>query len=891
MHRLGRNFALATLSALLAACSGNSSAPSEFQSKQLQRNDKSLTAASYQNVLEQLYVAYYGRPADPAGMAYWEGVLLAANAPTTIAGLNAAYTTPAIKAIVDSFGNSAESQSLYGSGNSGGFINAIYQNVLDRSTATDTAGAAYWQGLLTSGAMTQAQAALAILSAAATEPTTSTDEQVVANRLAVANYFTAQVTAQSAASVYSGNVANVTVRTMLGTVMAGTDPVAFEANVSTTLQALLHPAPNLAVLAGNIGSIGSADGAGSAARFSSPHGVTLDTAGNAYVADTANNTIRKIAANGTVTTLAGQAGVSGNADGTGSAARFNMPYGIAVDSAGNVYVADTGNNAVRMITPGGVVTTLGGASGNAGSQDGVGPNTSFNGPLGIAVDSTGNIYVADSGNNTIRRITPSDAVSTVAGTAGVSGSANGKGSGALFNTPIGLAIDASNNLYIADAVNGLVREMTPTGVVTTVVNYSQSINSSGTAVPNLPYGVAIDANGYLYVSYYSQNIINKISSTGSLTTLTNLTIANSANSQSSISNFAYGVALDVAGNLFVADSANNLVRKISLAGAATTVAGNAPVIGSADGLGSMAAFSRPQGVAADSAGNVYVADTYNNTIRKISSSGAVTTLAGMAGVSGHADGTGAAASFNLPRALTVDAAGNVYVSDSGNNTIRKITPAGAVTTLAGFAGYAGSVDGTGVTARFSQPLGIAVDTAGNVYVADSSSNIIRKITSTGTVSTLAGNKSSSGSADGTGPLASFNVPTGLAIDSNGNLYVADTNNNTIREISPAGVVVTLAGKAGKSGFADRTGSAAQFNQPYSIAIDSAGNVYVADLQNYRIRQIAGGGVVTTLAGTQTPGFVAGALPGGLIDFPGIAVGNSTLYIIVEQGIAALTDLP
>jgi len=207
--------------------------------KTLTRREKTMTAGSYQDILEQLYVAYYGRPADPAGMAYWEGVLLAANAPTTIEGLNAAYPDPGVKTVVDSFGNSAESVALYGTGNSSGFINAIYENILARSTATDLAGANYWNGLLANGTMTQAQAALAILSAAASEPTSSTDEQVVANRLAVANYFTAQITAQNASAAYSGSAANAPVRLMLGSVVAGTDTTAFDATVNSTIASLV----------------------------------------------------------------------------------------------------------------------------------------------------------------------------------------------------------------------------------------------------------------------------------------------------------------------------------------------------------------------------------------------------------------------------------------------------------------------------------------------------------------------------------------------------------------------------------------------------------------------------------------------------------------------------
>ncbi|MBV8665651.1 MAG: DUF4214 domain-containing protein [Burkholderiaceae bacterium] len=233
------------LSVILAGCGGAADSVTGLfsQSKHLARDDKTaITDASYQDVVEQLYVAYYGRPADPAGLAYWESVLHAANAPTSIAGLNTVYSTPAIKAIVDSFGNSSESQALYGTGNSSGFINAIYQNILARSTSTDQAGANYWAGLLSNGSMTQAQAALAILAAAAGEPTTSADEQVVANRLAMADVFTGQVSSQNAGGSYSGANANSNARAMLAQVNSNTDATTFAAAAASTLAAIVNQA-------------------------------------------------------------------------------------------------------------------------------------------------------------------------------------------------------------------------------------------------------------------------------------------------------------------------------------------------------------------------------------------------------------------------------------------------------------------------------------------------------------------------------------------------------------------------------------------------------------------------------------------------------------------------
>ena len=279
-----------------------------------------------------------------------------------------------------------------------------------------------------------------------------------------------------------------------------------------------------------------------------------------------------------------------------------------------------------------------------------------------------------------------------------------------------------------------------------------------------------------------------------------------------------------------------------------TLAGTANNTGSTDATGSAARFDQPFAVAVDTAGDVYVADTYNNTIRKVTSAGVVTTLAGTAGSTGSTNATGSAARFSRPYSITVDTVGNIYVGENNNFTLRKITSAGVVTTLAGTAGASGSTDATGSAARFTGLYGVAVDTAGNIYVAERVSHRIRKVTSAGVVTTLAGAAGTAGYADATGSAARFSGPCGVAVDTAGNVYTCEYDNHTIRKITSAGVVTTLAGTAGASGSTDATGSAARFYRPYGVTVDTVGNLYVAESGNCTIRKVTSSGIVTTEAG-------------------------------------------
>ena len=652
------------------------------------------------------------------------------------------------------------------------------------------------------------------------------------------------------------------------------------------------PAPStLALLAGSVGGAGNLDGTGTAARFDLPYGTAVDAAGNVYVADRNNNTIRKITPAGVVSTFAGHSGSTGAADGPGNLAYFNSPAGLAIDATGNLYVADTFNYTIRKISPAGVVSTLAGTAGSNGAADGSGAAAQFFLPQSLAVDGSGNVYVADTGSNTIRKITPAGMVTTLAGTAGNAGSANGTGAAARFSLPAGIASDAAGNVYVADSYNQTIRKITAAGVVTT---FAGSAGNSGSADGvgaaarfNYPFGVAVDAAGNVYVNDTFNYAIRKITSGGVVTTITGQPGFGPGAIDGSLAtarfHLAYGqLAVDASGaNLYLADTLNQTIRKITTT-TVSTLAGLASQYGINEGTGSAASFYGPRGVVVDPAGNIYVADSYNSAIRKISTVGVVSLVAGGANF-GYADGLGAAAQFERPAAIAIDSAGNLYVADSSNSTIRKVTPSGVVTTIAGNASVAGSSDGIGTAATFNGPTGIAVDATGNIYVADTNNQTVRKITAGGSVSTLAGAAGAYGYVEGMGATARFGNLAGLTVDGAGNLYVADASNHAIRKITPAGLVSTFAG--GSFGSLDGTGTVAKFFNPSAISLDTAGNLYVADTYNHIIRKITSAGLVTTVVGVAGSSGIRLGSSGRLYQPFGIAaVGTGRLVISSLNGV-------
>lgn len=594
-------------------------------------------------------------------------------------------------------------------------------------------------------------------------------------------------------------------------------------------------------LAGYGWELGSVDGIGTAARFATPTGITTDGT-NLYVTDTLSHTIRKVViATGEVTTFAGsQTYGFPVVDGIGTSATFFQPKGITSDGT-NLFVTDY--EAIRkiVISTGEVTTLAGSPIGVGGVTDGVGTAARFAEPAGITTDGT-NLYVVDSQASTVRKVEiATGTVTTLAGKAYASGSLDGIGAAARFAQPYDITTDGTH-LYVCDTSNDKIRKVEiATGAVTTLAGSgaNASVDGIGTAAQfSYPRGIATDGVN-LYVSDAGNILVRKVAiATGAVTTLAVSSGGYGANDGTgTAARFITPNDLTTDGtNLFVSDSGNDTIRKVVIAtGAVTTLAGNAYVpSGSADGTGYSALFNNPQGITTDGT-NLYVCDADNNTIRKVViATGVVTTFAGSPGASGSTDGIGATARFDGPFDITNDGS-NLYVSETHNHTIRKIAIAtGAVTTLAGKAGVPGATNGIGSAALFHKPQGITTD-GSNLFITDTNNYVIRKVViATGEVTTFAGSNGSAVSNDGTGEAATFYRPVDVTSDGT-SLYLSD--NNTIRKVVIATKeVTTIAGSAGLSGSTDAVGSAARFNRVNGIATDGK-KLYVTDCYSNTIRSI------------------------------------------------------
>ena len=651
------------------------------------------------------------------------------------------------------------------------------------------------------------------------------------------------------------------------------------------------------------------------AKFNNLHGVAVDSSGNVFIADTNNGRIREVTPAGVISTAVGT-GAWGSAGDAGAAVSAELagPRGLAIDQAGNLFIADSGNNKVRMVTPSGIITTVAGNGTQGFSGDG-GPATSsqLNYPVAVAVDGSGNLFIADRQNNRIRMVNSAGIISTIAGsTSGFSGD-GGPAVSAQISDPRGIAIDSTGNLFIADSGNNRIRMINPAGIITTFAGGAAGFSGDGGAATSaqlaLPVDVAADAAGNIFIADRGNYRVRTVNAARVITTAAGRTDDGGPASSAQL-NYPNVVAADRAGNLYIADTDSQRVRKVTTTGMISTIAGNGAQGFSGDGgPAASAQLNYPAGVTVDANGTVFIADTRNGRIRKVTPGGTITTIAGN-GKSGFGGDGGPATSALLsePSAVAVDVTGNLLISDTGNQRVRKVDPNGVISTFAGNGTKSfGGDGGPAASAQLNNPAGIAVDGAGNVFIADSGNNRIRIVTPDGTINTVAGDGTYAYGGDG-GPAVSAHLayPNGVAADAAGNLFIADTDNQRIRKLTSDGLISTVAGN-GTYGMAGDGGTSttAQLASPYSVAINATNALVIADTSSSRIRQIVSpvtpfavadrGGVVLRSDGNSAStrvgyGIVQPDSPGAPTSGLAIYSYHSGNYLASETSVPAISTL-
>jgi len=630
---------------------------------------------------------------------------------------------------------------------------------------------------------------------------------------------------------------------------------------------------------------------GQNAPISEVESLSTDGKGNIIFADPGNHEVSRLNADGTITVLAGNglAGFSGD-NGPARSASLNFPLDAVMDGKNNLYIYDSSNYRIRVVSSVGVISTYAGTGSPGSSGDG-GPATAarIGSLVWLAVDSGGTLYLNDADSCVVRRITPDGIINRYAGTGTCGHTGDG---GPALNAQIALfdghiALDASGNLYLSEAGTSTIRKVTTSGTITTIAGTGQ-LGSSGDNGPankatfNFPAGLAFDAQQNLYVAEPNNMIIRKISPDGIVTTVAGVRGANGLSGDGgpplkATLFFPQGVAVDSAGNLHIADAGNYRIRKIA-GNTINTAVGNGQFRSTVDGTSLTQAFLfGPTGLAVDPSGNLLVAEQSFGKLAKTSPDGSFRIIAGIGVTAFGGVGGPATKAAIVPLAPVADSQGTVYFSDSSADVIYKIAPDGTLVLIAGqpFVNGLSGDGGSALKATFNYPgpFGLAFDQAGNLYTADGANHAIRRIAPDGTITTVAGTGSAGFSGDG-GPAtaAKLRAPLSVVVDATGNLIIPDQFNNRIRMVDPNGVITTIAGNGTASSTGDGgPASKATVNGPTFAAIDGKGNLYFLDAGGKLLRRIDSAGIITTLAGNSIAANLGDGGPAGQASLNAYAV--------------------
>ena len=703
------------------------------------------------------------------------------------------------------------------------------------------------------------------------------------------------------------------------------------------------PSVLLSIIAGTGTKGTTTPGPATSATLGGPNGVAVDASGNLYIADFSNHIVQKVTPSGLLSIVAGNGTQGAPTPGPATSSMLSNSQSIAVDASGNLYIADADNAVIEKVTPGGVLSIVAGTGSPGTPTAGSATRSMLRYPADVTVDSAGNLYIADYSNYVIEKVTPAGDLSIVAGTGNYGAPTPGAATSSRLNGPSGVAVDASGNLYIADSGNALVEKVNPGGVLSIVAgNGTSGAPSQGVAIGSslgYPEAVTVDASGNLYIADFFNHVIEKVTLSGSLSIIAGTgtegppTPGPVGNSMLSGPN---GLAVDATGNLYIADYDNAVVEKITPAvsirnlpmtgsvgdsftpAIATTGDGATSVVSTTSGTcsvtgttvnyvsvgtctliarvasgtnytsaeGSNQSFTiargmpplllsvvvgngaagaptqgtatssklkNPRGVVADGSGNLYIADTDNNVIEKATPSGVLSVVAGTGTAGSPVPGPATASKLNGPNGVAIDTAGNLYIADSGNALVERVTPSGVLSVVAGTGTAGAPTPGAATSSKLNDPSGIALDTSGNLYIADADAHVIEKVSPTGVLSIYAGTGSYGAPTAGAATSSTLCYPTGVAIDGWGNLFIADADAHVIEKVTPSGVLSVVAGTGATGAPTPGTATNSKLSVPNGVATDALSNLYIADSDNHVVEKVSPSGVLSIYAGTGSYG--------------------------------------
>jgi hypothetical protein len=601
------------------------------------------------------------------------------------------------------------------------------------------------------------------------------------------------------------------------------------------------------------------------ASLSAPGRVAVDSHGDLFIADSGNNVVEEVTPTGKLSVVAGVVDRAGLAKpGRATSSKLDDPCAVAVDALGDLFIADWGNFVVEKVTPAGRLSVIAGVVGKPGlPTPGPAIHSEIWEPGGVAVDPHGDVFITDEGNEVVEKVTPAGRLSVVAGVFAwppVQGPPTpGPATSSKLDSPIGVAVDAREDLFIGDHFNDVVEEVTPAGRLSVVAgNGRAGPPKPGPATSSdldVPAGVAVDAHGDLFIADEGNDVVEKVTPAGRLSVIAGVVgkAGPPTPGSSTASRLAEptGLALDAHGDLFIADTGNDVVEKVTPAGRLSLVAGVPDRGPPTPGPATSSELEEPSGVAMDFHGDLFIADSGNSVVEKVTPAGRLSVVAGVVGKAGSpTPGPATSSELDRPTGVAVNAHGDLFIADQLNNVVEEVTPAERLSVVAGVVGKSGRpTSGPATGSRLDDPTGVAVDTHGDLFIADFDNLVVEEVTPAGKLSVVAGEIGKAGSlTPGPATATKLDGPGGVAVDTRGDLFIADYGHDVIEQVTPAGRLSVVAGSGKLGPPTPGPANSSDLDESWGVAVDAHGELFIADYGNNVVEEVTPAGRLSVIAG-------------------------------------------